>query len=67
MQMHGLPRGILSPPVAPSAEAITASEDPNRRWGPAPGTLILVFVFLAAFITYYFTNWKVLSFLWQIG
>jgi hypothetical protein len=26
-----------------------------------------VAIFLAAFATYYFTNWKLLSFLWQIG
>jgi hypothetical protein len=33
----------------------------------APGTLILVFVFLAVFATYYFTNWKILSSVWKIG
>jgi len=27
----------------------------------------LVFVFLAAFMLYYFTNWKLLSFVWRIG
>jgi hypothetical protein len=26
-----------------------------------------VFVFLAAFMTYFFVNWKILSFLWKIG
>jgi hypothetical protein len=35
--------------------------------GPAPGTIVLVFVFLAAFIVYFFVNWKILSFLWRIG
>jgi hypothetical protein len=35
--------------------------------GPAPGTLVLVFVFLAAFMLYFFVNWKVLSFVWKIG
>jgi hypothetical protein len=40
----------------------------NKSWmGPAPGTFILVFVFLAAFMTYFFVNWKMLSFLWKIG
>ena len=29
--------------------------------------LILVLVFLAAFATYYFANWKLLSFVWKIG
>jgi hypothetical protein len=33
----------------------------------APGTLVLVFVFLVAFIVYYFVNWNLLSFLWRIG
>ncbi len=35
--------------------------------GPAPGTIGLVFVFLAAFVLYFFVNWKILSFLWRIG
>jgi cytochrome c oxidase subunit 1 len=35
--------------------------------GPAPGTIVLVFVFLVAFIVYFFVNWKILSFLWRIG
>jgi hypothetical protein len=26
-----------------------------------------VFVFLAVFALYFFTNWKILSFLWRIG
>jgi len=29
--------------------------------------VILVFIFLAAFALYYFTNWKLLSFVWKIG
>jgi len=29
--------------------------------------MILVFVFLAAFVVYYFANWKLLSFVWKIG
>ena len=35
--------------------------------GPAPGTVILVFVFLAAFGVYFFVNWPILSCLWRIG
>ena len=35
--------------------------------GGTPGTVILVFVFLIVFILYYFTNWKILSMIWQIG
>ncbi|HWV58228.1 MAG TPA: hypothetical protein VNZ57_12315 [Longimicrobiales bacterium] len=40
---------------------------PHGRLGPAPGTLILVLIFLAAFGIYYFANWKLLSFVWRIG
>ena len=54
----GVPPGIVQPPkrLGPVTEVPRAS-----------GTLILVFVFLAAFIVYYFVNWKLLSFLWRIG
>lgn len=66
MPMHGLPQGLLNPPrPLPEGE----DEDlPSRGWlGQAPGTMILVLVFLAAFAIYYFTNWKLLSFVWKIG
>ncbi|HEX9704604.1 MAG TPA: cbb3-type cytochrome c oxidase subunit I [Gemmatimonadales bacterium] len=55
---RGVPPGIAHPPKRIGAVA----EVPK-----APGTLVLVFVFLAAFIVYYFVNWKLLSFLWRIG
>jgi len=29
--------------------------------------MVLVGVFLAAFITYYFVNWKLLSVVWKVG
>jgi cytochrome c oxidase subunit I len=32
-----------------------------------PGTLVLVLIFFAAFVLYYFANWKILSFLWKVG
>lgn len=32
----------------------------------APGTLVLVFAFLAWFVTLYFLNWHALSKLWNI-
>ena len=57
----GLPLRLASPPVAVKS---TGFSDVVVQ---ARGTLILVFVFLAAFIVYYFVNWKLLSFLWQIG
>jgi cytochrome c oxidase subunit 1 len=55
---HGLPPGIVTPP-----KPIPAGEHSKK----APGTLVLVFVFLAAFIAYYFVNWKLLSVVWRIG
>jgi len=43
--------------------------EPDVPWkiGPVPGTMVLVMVFLAAFVTYYFANWKLLSFAWRVG
>ena len=68
--MHGVPQGLTHPPLH-SADVGSRWEEmhgPKMGWmGPAPGTLILVFVFLAAFMLYFFVNWKVLSFLWRIG
>jgi hypothetical protein len=29
--------------------------------------VVLVAVFFLAFVLYYFSNWKLLSFLWKIG
>jgi cytochrome c oxidase subunit 1 len=66
----GVPQGLTHPPVhAPDVDARNAAlHGPGSgRRGPAPGTIVLVFVFLAAFIIYFFVNWKVLSFLWRIG
>jgi cytochrome c oxidase subunit 1 len=42
-------------------------DPPSGKLGPVPGTMILVFVFLAAFMLYYFANWKLLSFGWLVG
>jgi cytochrome c oxidase subunit 1 len=68
--MAGVPAGITHPPVhAPDVDERNAAlHDRSQGWmGPAPGTIVLVFVFLAAFIVYFFVNWKILSFLWRIG
>ena len=66
----GLPQGITNPPVH-AADVDRRNEEmhaPGQGFlGPAPGTMVLVFVFLAAFIVYFFVNWKVLSFVWKIG
>ena len=63
---RGLPPGVTHPP-----RALTATDSENvesRGWlGPVPGTMVLVLIFLLAFITYYFVNWKLLSFLWRVG
>jgi cytochrome c oxidase subunit 1 len=57
---HGLPRGITNPPSPlPPGDH---EEHPKTT-----GTLVLVFVFLAAFAIYYFVNWKLLSLVWRIG
>ena len=66
----GLPRGITHPPVhAADVDERNAELHAASRgiMGPAPGTLVLVFVFLAVFALYFFSNWKILSFLWRIG
>ena len=68
--VKGIPQGLTNPP--------THSADVNERSdklhaeatgfaGPTPGTIVLVFVFLAAFILYFFVNWKMLAFVWKIG
>jgi cytochrome c oxidase subunit 1 len=66
----GIPQGLTNPPTHP-ANANAINEElhaPSRsRLGPTPGTLVLVGVFFLAFMLYYFTNWKLLSFLWRIG
>ncbi len=68
--MVGVPQGLTHPPVH-AADADEKNEEmhaPARGWmGPTPGTVVLVAVFLIAFIVYYFTNWKLLSFLWKVG
>jgi cytochrome c oxidase subunit 1 len=56
----GLPAGILHPP------APLPAGEPDHR-GLTRGTLVLVAVFLIAFIAYYFVNWKLLSVVWRVG
>jgi cytochrome c oxidase subunit 1 len=68
--MAGVPQGLTHPPKH-SADVDARWEvlhGPKMGWmGPAPGTLVLVAVFLATFMLYYFVNWKVLSAIWRIG
>jgi cytochrome c oxidase subunit 1 len=66
----GIPAGLTHPPVhAADVNARNAALHDAARglMGPMPGTVVLVFVFLAAFVVYFFVNWKILSFLWRIG
>ena len=68
--VRGLPQGLTNPPVhQANVDTINAEmHSPARGWvGPTPGTLVLVGIFFLAFMLYYFTNWKLLSFLWKIG
>lgn len=60
MQLHGIPQGILQLPPQQHPQALVERQR-------LKGTYILVGVFLAAFIVYYFVNWKLLSFVWKIG
>jgi cytochrome c oxidase subunit 1 len=66
----GIPAGLTHPPVhTADVDARNAALHDQSRgiMGPMPGTVVLVFVFLAAFVVYFFVNWKILSFLWRIG
>ncbi|HEY9514717.1 MAG TPA: hypothetical protein VIQ74_03475 [Gemmatimonadaceae bacterium] len=70
MSMHGVPAGITSPPrhspqVDEENERLHASG--HGLLGPTPGTVVLVLVFLLAFVAYYFVNWKLLSLVWKVG
>jgi cytochrome c oxidase subunit 1 len=70
VEIVGIPQGLTNPPVhAANADAVNeAMHAPERGIaGATPGTLVLVGVFLVAFMLYYFTNWKLLSFIWKIG
>lgn len=66
MPMYGLPQGLLDPP-RPLSEEDNENLAEHGKLGPTPGTMVLVFIFLAAFALYFFTNFKMLSFVWRIG
>ena len=59
----GIPQGVLALPTQTHSGSMVSR---LHKTG-TPGTVILVFIFLACFIVYYFVNWKLLSFLWKIG
>jgi cytochrome c oxidase subunit I len=59
----GVPQGVWNLPRQTHDAAQVAAV---HRDG-TPGTLVLVFIFFACFVLYYFANWKILSFLWKVG
>ncbi len=64
---RGLPPGITNPP-RPLGPDDTDDKLESRGWmGTVPGTMVLILVFLLAFITYYFVNWNLLGFVWRVG
>jgi cytochrome c oxidase subunit 1 len=60
---RGLPQGIVKP--LPQQYEGKVVEEVERTG--TPGTLVLVFIFLFAFILYYFNNWQILAQVWKIG
>ncbi len=63
---RGLPNGLTHPPRALGPQDNDDALE-KTRLGHAPGTMVLVGIFLLAFITYYFVNWNLLTFLWKVG
>lgn len=59
----GIPQGVLNLPQ----QMYEGSMARRVQKDGTPGTVILVFIFLACFVLYYFVNWKLLTFLWKIG
>jgi cytochrome c oxidase subunit 1 len=61
-----VPPGVYSRPFAELPAEETELEE-HGALGMMPGTMILVLIFLLAFVVYYFVNWKLLSSAWLIG
>jgi cytochrome c oxidase subunit 1 len=53
-------------PDTPGAVPLSPLAPATTRHVPVSGTLVLVFVFLAAFVIYYFLNWKWLAAIWLV-
>jgi cytochrome c oxidase subunit 1 len=61
-----IPQGLIT---RPWTQIPDTDVEPKAPWkiGPVPGTVVLVAVFFIAFVTYYFANWALLSFVWKVG
>lgn len=64
--------GKAKTPAPAAAEPIAQSSNAATVHGSAgtfavPGTLVLALIFLAAFVLYYFVNWKYLSNVWGLS
>ncbi len=61
--MAGVPQGLIKlPPQSYTGEVVE-----KVHAGGMPGTMVLVAIFLAVFVLYYYTNWKMLSLVWKVG
>jgi len=58
----GIPQGVLKLP-----QQIYQGPQVAEAHNSLKGTIILIAIFFICFVVYYFTNWKVLSFLWKVG
>jgi len=61
-----VPPGLYKKPFLELPTEETELEE-HGVLGMMPGTMILVMIFMVAFVVYYFANWKLLSAMWQIG
>ena len=53
-------------PDTPGAVPLAGIAPEGGKHAPIAGTMVLVFVFLAAFVIYYFLNWKWLASIWYV-
>ncbi|HWU44063.1 MAG TPA: cbb3-type cytochrome c oxidase subunit I, partial [Bdellovibrio sp.] len=58
----GIPQGVLKLPQQVHTGPHVGEIHHNLK-----GTIILITIFFVCFVAYYFTNWKILSFLWKVG
>ena len=61
--LSGVPQGVWKLPLQAHEGAPVVAVHQTGT----PGTVVLVFIFLACFMLYYFANWKILSFVWKVG